>query len=312
MEARVDAAERPLDQREARTLPMPAGVALGFGGCLTSGMAFLFAIILPVVLAQGGAIRVMLGIPLVGLFAGLLLVGYGTRALLRRAPARKRAALHPGEPWHADWTWDPAGTAETSTGAGNFLGFILLGVPCGMMSFLFVTEAVPSTNLPLVVKVFFAVVVGALDFLLLRELYRTLRGMAASRGRLHFDAFPFFLGRPFRGRLVAKDLAGRGDVVVTLRCLEERYVTHRTHSSSRGALSVGVFQLYEASRTVDGSLDGDAGASVSLPLPDADLGTRMSGTSTSGGDLPRYWELDVEAKGIDPLRFLIPVYRAAN
>lgn len=77
-------------------------------------------------------------------------------------------------------------------------------------------------------------------------------------------------------------------------------------------LSVGVFQLYEARRTIDGRLDSDAGASVSLPLPDADLGTRLSGTSNSGGDLPRYWELDVEAKGVDPIRFLVPVYRSGR
>jgi hypothetical protein len=312
MEARVDAGERPLDQREARTLPMAAGVALGFGGCLTTAMALLVAVILPVVLREGGAIRVMLGLPLAGLAAGFLLVGYGARGLFRRAQARKRAALHPGEPWYADWDWDPEGVAATGRGGGDLLGFILLGVPCGMMSFLFLTEAVPSTNLSLVVKALLALVVGTLDFLLVREMYRTVKEIAVSRGRLHFDAFPFLLGRPLKGRLVAKDLAGRDEVVVTLRCLEERYVTHRTRNSTRGQLSVGVFQLYEASRTAEGGLDGDAGASVSLPLPDADLGTRLSGTSKDGGDLPRYWELEVEAKGADPLRFLVPVYRAAN
>lgn len=75
------------------------------------------------------------------------------------------------------------------------------------------------------------------------------------------------------------------------------------NAQTGGSLCVGVFQLYEARRTVDGSIAGDAGASVSLPLPDGDLGTRMS------GELPRYWELEVEAKGADPIRFLVPVYR---
>ncbi len=55
-------------------------------------------------------------------------------------------------------------------------------------------------------------------------------------------------------------------------------------------------------RTLDGGLESDAGASISLPLPDADLGTHMS------RELPRYRELEVEAKGADPIRFLVPVY----
>ncbi len=53
MEARIDAAEKKLDDREAHSVPMPAGVALGFGGCLMVVMAFVLAAFLPVLLGRG-------------------------------------------------------------------------------------------------------------------------------------------------------------------------------------------------------------------------------------------------------------------
>jgi hypothetical protein len=232
VEVTVDTAERALEDRQARTLPMPAGVALGFGCFLTLFSGGMFAGVLPAALRQGGALYVAVAMTVVFLMLTLALVAYGARGLLRRARGKRRAALHPGEPWYEDWDWDPA-------------------------------EAV------------------------------------AQRGRLQFATFPFFLGRTFEGRLTAKGLAGREDVVVTLRCLEERYVTHKVRNSAGHQLSVGVFQLYEAR----GTASGNAGASVSFLLPDADLGTHLR------GELPRYWQLEVEATGTDPIHFLVPVYR---
>ena len=233
VEVDVDIAETQLKDRQARTLPMPAGVALAVGCFLTLFSGGMFAGALYGARQQGGALWVAVAITIPFLVASLALVGYGARGLLRRARGKKRAALHPGEPWYADWDWDAAGAV-------------------------------------------------------------------AKRARLQFGTFPFFLGRTCEGRLTAKDLAGREDVVVKLRCLEERYVTHKVRNSAGHQLGVGVFQLYEARRTVDGS----AGASVSLPLPDADLGTHLR------GELPRYWQLEVEAQGADPIHFLVPVYRA--
>ena len=87
-----------------------------------------------------------------------------------------------------------------------------------------------------------------------------------------------------------------------MRCLEERYCYHKSSSSNSSVRTVGVFQLYEASRTVD----CNAGASVSLSLPDTDLETHLR------SKLPRYWQLEVEAKGAGPICFLVPVYRSVN
>jgi hypothetical protein len=232
VEVTVDTAERALEDRQARTLPMPPGVALGVGCFLTLFSGGMFAGAMVGALRQGGALYVAVAMALVFVILTLLPVAYGVRGLLRRARGKKRAVLHPGEPWYEDWDWDPAGAV-------------------------------------------------------------------ANRARLQFGTFPFFLGRTFEGRLTAKGLAGREDVVVTLRCLEERYVTHKVRNSAGHQLGVGVFQLYEARRTAN----GNAGASVSFSLPDADLGTHLR------GELPRYWQLEVEATGADPIHFLIPVYR---
>ena len=127
MEVSVDTVERELEQREARTLPMPAGVALGFGVCLMAFAAVMGAGLMVGLVNERGPVRMMLGLPLAFLFASFLLVGYGARGLFRGAQARKRAALHPAEPWYADWDWDPEGVAATGAGGGSFLGFILLG-----------------------------------------------------------------------------------------------------------------------------------------------------------------------------------------
>lgn len=237
MQAIVDIAERELKNREARTLPLPAGAAIGVGCFLALFVAGMGAGMLQLARQEGGAMYAILVIPIAGLAITLGLVGYGVRGLLRRMWAGKRAALHPGEPWYADWHWDPDGAV-------------------------------------------------------------------AKRARLRFGTFPFFLGRSLQGRVTAKALAGRDDVVVTLRCLDERYVTQRTHSSSAGQLCVGVFQLHEALGTL--KVDGNGDASVSLPLPDADLETLLN------RELPRYWQLELEANGTEPIRFLVPVYRSAR
>ena len=307
MEVSVDTAERKLEQREARTLPMPPGVALGLGGCLTVFVAGMGFGLLTLVLSKGGAMSVALVIPLGLLVLTLGLVVYGARGLLRRARARKRAALHPGEPWYEDWDWDPAGVVAKSSWVATFGDLPILAAICAMFSFLFFRSALPSRELTNVVKALFAFVIAILDLLLLRTIYRRFKdygvGQFQGPARLHFGTFPFLLGRLFEGRLTAKALAGLDDVVVTLRCLEERYVTHKTYRSTQRQLSVGVFQLHEARQAVDGGIDG---ATVSFLLPDADLGTHLS------RELPRYWELEVEAKGADPIRFLVPVYRSMS
>jgi hypothetical protein len=263
--------------------------------------------LLTLVLSMGGAARVALVIPLGLLVLSLGLVVYGARGLLRRARARKRAALHPGEPWYEDWDWDPAGAVAKSSWVATFGDLPFLAAICATFSFLFFTSALPSQELTVVAKALLAFVIAIFDLQLLRTIYRRFKDhdvrQSLGPARLQFGTFPFLLGRPFEGRLTAKALAGRDDVVMKLRCLEERYVTHKTHRSTRGQLSVGVFQLYEARQAKGGGVDG---ASMSLPLPDADLGTRLS------GELPRYWELEVEAKGADPIRFLVPVYRSVN
>lgn len=231
--------------------------------------------------------------------------GYGARGLLRRARARKRAVLHPGEPWYEDWDWDPAGAVANSRLLATFGDLPVLAAICATLTFLFFTSALPSRELAPGLKALFAVPIAIFDLLLLRTIYRRFKDHGVSQllgpPRLDFGTFPFFLGRNFEGRLTASELKGR-NVVVTLRCLEERYCYHKSSSSNSPVHTVGVFQLYEASRTVD----GNAGASVSFSLPDTDLGTHLR------GELPRYWQLEVEAKGADPIRFLVPVYRSVN
>ncbi len=136
-------------------------------------------------------------IPPGALVLTLGLVGYGARGLLRRTWAWKRAALHPGEPWHEDWDWDPAvGKRRWVAAFGDLL---ILAAVCGMLTFLIFTSALPSRELTTGIKALFAFVISIFDLLLLRAIYRRFNHLGLRQfqrpARLQFGTFPFLRGR---------------------------------------------------------------------------------------------------------------------
>jgi hypothetical protein len=308
----IDATEHRAEKRLARSLPMPAGVAITVGS-LFMGLAFAIAFNIamealhPLRGHSSQPLLIYLCAPPAAFVGGFAFALGGARTLVRQAGARKRAALHPDEPWYADWNGDPEGAVEESKRGIKLLVTAMFLPPLGMFTY-FVLLALPDPNLGLLPKAFFVFIVGVFDLVFLYLIYDVVRAAMKPRARLRFLTFPFFLGRSFEARATATALARGGAVGVSLRCLEERLMnvpTPPAHVSTR----VEVFQLYEVRAQIEGRGEGDRELPITLPLPVGDYQTRFA------ADLPRYWVLELtvgEEKGggdgEETMTFLVPVY----
>jgi len=304
----VDPAEKRLPDHPERSAPLPPWVGVAFGVALTGFAALSEAALLAVVLLgpATGLGPIMLVVPPVVMILGIALGVQGWRAIRRNADWRARAALRPGEPWHADWTWDSAGiAAETESGGSGFLVVVLmLGGLCvfftaAYLGFLRDPVGFGIKGNRAVVTIFMGLMVGFWDLMFLRMTVAAIQQRRQRRRRppayLHFDTFPYTPGWPFRGQVRADGLAGGDGIVVTLRFLEERLVRS---GAVRKSASVAVFQPYEARQV----LQGQDTLSLELPLPAGDFTTRLS-------EWPkRYWELGIDAGTAGSKRFLVPVY----
>src|SRR5512147_1811545 len=134
-----DATERRLEDREGRSLPIGGGCAVLAGGVI-AGFAGLFALALAALAVFGGTIprdqRVL--IPPALLFViigGVGLMWTGGRDWRRAGRAKEQAAIHPGEPWYADWAWDPAGVNADSFWGGGADRLVMLFIILVMAPF---------------------------------------------------------------------------------------------------------------------------------------------------------------------------------
>jgi hypothetical protein len=305
----IDAVEKRLKDRGARSLPFGGGCAIALGAVFL-GLGLMFAVAVGVLLvavpeASREDLRNLrwLGPPTV-LFvcvvgAGLLIAG--VRGQRRQERGARMAALHPDQPWLADGAWDPNGALAESEWDGRTLLVVLMvllvAAPFNVL-WLYVFDAHAERTrrlfaLMVLIPDFFMYLVGRGLVVMLRDHLRY------GRARLHFDAFPFFLGGELGGRLTAKIFAGQEGVTATLRCIDERMVA--TRQSGGSVDSVEPFQLYEARQTFPGRFGGRA-VPFALPLPERPSTHLLR-------QPPCYWELEVKGEGAgDAVRFLVPVY----
>ena len=304
----VDTGEKRLPGQSQRSTPLPAWAGVTFGVALAGFAALSGAALLAVVLLDSskGLGPIMLVVPPVFIVLGVALAVQGANAFRRQAAGRARAALHPGEPWHADWAWEPAGIAEETERGG--MAFLVVLAMLGGLCVFFTAAYIGLLRDPVgfaikgnktLVTIFMGLMVAFWDLMFLRLAIAGIRKMwrrpRHPPAYLHFETFPYTPGRPFRGRVRADGIAGAHEVVVTLRFLEERTVRS---GAVRKRTSVVVVQRYEARQV----LEGRDTLSLELPLPAGDFTTRLSEWP------PRYWELAIEAGAAGSTRFLLPVY----
>jgi hypothetical protein len=127
-----------------------------------------------------------------------------------------------------------------------------------------------------------------------------------------FDRFPFLLGDEVRVGLHApRALRGASELMVRMRCVQERYEERRYTGSQRVREEVVCYELYADSYAVKesdlASASDLSGVHLEFLLPEGDLSSRLRERPA------RYWELRVRASGPDRKNrydgsFLLPVY----
>jgi len=212
-----------------------------------------------------------------------------------------------GPPWRADHAWDPAGAADETGGEAR--SFVLRAGRYGALAVL-VWVAGGYLERGTRVDSRMSTLVGAAicaygAYFGAKALGRGLRRWKYGASTLRFSRFPFFLGESLDGRLhVARPLVGCSELVVTLRCIEERY--EEQGGGDNASEKTVCYEVYSSAATLDLSRRREsAGLVVNFLLPDLDLPTTLASRP------PRYWQVDVrgEAPGIDfAARFLVPVY----
>lgn len=233
--------------------------------------------------------------------AGVMVLVQGIRGMVHRARIDAQALRHPGEPWYADYAWDPEGSREGRAGALAHLasGVLLIGM-----------FAAIAHGLVREIGWGAWIIAGLLDLLALATLLRLVtqlrRNARYAPSELRFDRFPFLVGQSLAAEFVLPSgLEGITRLRFELRGIEERPVRSRGQDEARVVRALLHRDRY------------DLEAGVNLPASVArlpvwfELPTDLPGTQLSGVPV-RFYELGVEgeADGVDfEACFLVPVYR---
>jgi hypothetical protein len=279
------------------------------GGCLIAFSLPFIAVGAVVVLVAMDRIHVdrsripapllMAGFGGMFLLGGLFPLGSGLRSLWGAFVRTRAIAAHPDEPWFADHPWarDGARTHEFSALLKSV--FFLVFFAAFLSPFNWFAYLSGEGPIPVML------IVALFDLILLFIVWGILQKLAQwirfGESRLHFDTFPFFLGRDLSARLEdSRRLDNFRSIDVVLRYIEE------IQNNSGNNRTTTCNQLYEDRLTLrpgEASLEG--GLPIRFALPEGDCSTEISGSS------PRYWEIEVTADvpGVDyQARFLVPVY----
>lgn len=242
-------------------------------------------------------------------WAGLLLIFHGMAGLRRRARWEEMRRARPGEPWLADYPWNPAGSRERGAGQWlkNLMGMVFIIV--FLVPFHYIAFFMEGGGGGVIV---FKIVVVFFDLLILIGLgygvYVLARRLKYGTAYLRLHTFPYFLGDRLDATLqVARALPRSTEVKVVLRCVEERYETRQVGRNRR--TEVVADQLYAETKT-EPAHSADSQGRMQLPISfslpeDSSYSTALSERPAT------YWELVISAEtpGIDyGASFLVPVY----
>jgi len=249
-------------------------------------------------------------IGLIGSFfflAGTFLVVHGLRGVARKAAHDREAAAQPGQPWLADHHWHREGSSFSAFGEmlRRFLAAILWNA--FLVPFFWVGLNVKGPG-----RVFLAIaslfaLIGLIFWARWLQMLSDL--LRYGNSSLLFDSFPYFLGSELNARLrVPHHLDVIDELALTLRCVQEKYVTTGTGNNRR--IQVVCYELYkDVASFTQAQLAGAATSylPVSFRLPEGQPSTRLTDSP------PTYWEIEArgKARGAEyEAYFLVPVYKA--
>jgi len=305
--------------------PLPGQTPRGTSGGSGCGAAFFIAFGLPflavgagvlVLAARGGLRTTQTGDPVPAWLAwavGLLFFGAGAFLALRlgvgslvdRSRLKARRALHPDEPWRADYDWDPAGATYNASSSLPAQLAVTAFMTLLLAPFNYFTFYQPAPDVPTWARF----LVGFFDLILVLVVIGIVMTLVQQakygRARLAYQSFPFFLGDKLGARLGSSRPIGQfKKMTFTLRCIEER--TETTRSQGKTTIRTVCDQLWCDEVALEGGAMREGNeVPVSFDLPMGDYGTRLAEAPA------RYWELAVVADtpGLDfSAKFLMPVY----
>ncbi len=239
------------------------------------------------------------------LSVGLFLVLHGVRGMIRKAIWKREAAEYPGQPWLFDYHWPKEGASFSAFKA--MLGRLLAAVIWN--AFLIPFFWIGITQRGTFIFAIFAGLFWLAGLLFWARWWAMLRDLVRyGNSFLAYDEFPYFLGGRLRARLRApRHLAEIDTLMLTLRCVQERYVT--SGSGKDRNTQVVCYELYKDEASMDRDrlanyVGGDI--PVEFQIPGDKLPTVLADAP------PTYWEIEArgKARGAEyEAYFLVPVYQ---
>ncbi len=238
-------------------------------------------------------------------FGGLFFLTHGLLGVARTARYRSAAARRPGEPWLYDFHWHPEGIAFSAFHA--MLGRLLAALVWNLflVPFFWVGLNVRGARIFLIFASLFALL-GLVFWVRWAKMLADL--IRHGNSFLSYDNFPYLLGGTLRARLrVPRHVSDLDALILTLRCVEERYVT--VTSGGDRETRVFCYELYKDAISLSHDrLAAYAGGDIPLEfrLPANQLSTSLISAP------PVYWEIEASGQsGKDAFQayFLVPVYK---
>lgn len=250
-----------------------------------------------------------IGVAILGafFFAGLFLFAHGMRDVIRKAIWRRESAAHPNEPWLTDHHWNHEGIAFSAFDdmVKRLFGALIWTAFLVPFAWIGITQ---RGAWPFLVAVAIFGLLGLIFwFRWAQMLFDFLR---YGNSFLTYDQFPYSLGGTLSARLrVRRDVTAIDELTLTLRCVEEKYVT--TGTGQNRTSNVVCYELYGQSVTLgrdrlNGLVSGEI--PVEFKIPADQPATSLISTP------PTYWEVEAKGKaeGVNyEAVFLVPVYRTS-
>ena len=239
-------------------------------------------------------------------FGGLFFFVHGLRRVVRKAKWQREAARLPSEPWLYDFHWHREGIAFSAFDEmlKRLLAALVWNIFLAPFAWVGITHSWPFLAAAIIFGLF-GLVFWYRWWTMLIDLLRY------GNSYLSYEGFPYSLGGTLRAQLCLRHHVSMIDeLTLTLRCVQEKYVTTRG-ADNRSQTQVVCYELYSEVATLDHARLASLASGpipVEFRVPSDQPQTNLAATP------PTYWEIEAKgkARGADyQAYFLVPIYKTS-